>query len=128
MDQSTHDIRRAYWLDVIARCSQRDESCSARKWLADNGIKEKAYYYWLRKFRKEASEKMQNELPAVSQEQPIVFAEIPVRPLDSSCPTESDLSFKPDAVLQMKGVTLAVSNTISESLLSQLIREVSNAC
>ena len=128
MDQSTHDIRRSYWLDVIARCNQRDESCSARKWLSDNGIREKTYYYWLRKFRKEASEQMQNELPAVSQEQPVVFAEIPVQTLDSNYPMESDLSFKPDAVLRIKGISLAVSNTISESLLSKLIREISNAC
>lgn len=27
---------------------------SVRQWLAENDIKEKAYYYWLRKFRKEA--------------------------------------------------------------------------
>ena len=128
MDQSTHDVRRAYWLDAIVRCTQRDENCSARKWLADNGIKEKSYYYWLRKFRKEASEQMQNELPAVSQEHPVVFAEIPVQPLESNRQMETDISFKPDAVLQIKGAALAVSNSISESLLSELIREISNAC
>ena len=27
---------------------------TVKQWLADNGIKEKSYYYWLRKFRKEA--------------------------------------------------------------------------
>lgn len=128
MDQSTHDIRRAYWLDIINKCNQREEGSTARQWLADNGIREKSYYYWLRKFRLEASQQIQNELPAVTQKQPIVFAEIPVQSLDSNCPMETDFSFNPDAVLQMKGVTLAVSNTISESLLSQLIKGVSNAC
>ena len=54
MDQSTHDIRRTNWLNIVNQCQERPANVSVRQWLADNGIKEKAYYYWLRKFRKEA--------------------------------------------------------------------------
>ncbi len=53
MDQSTHDVRRAGWLGIITECQQRPANVSAKQWLADNGIKEKAYYYWLRKFRRD---------------------------------------------------------------------------
>ena len=52
MDQSTHDIRRTNWLNIVNQCQERPANVSVRQWLADNGIKEKAYYYWLRKFRK----------------------------------------------------------------------------
>lgn len=128
MDQSTHDIRRAYWLDVIKRCNQRTENCSVKQWLEDNGIKNKAYYYWLRKFRREAAANMKTELPVVANEQPVMFAEIPIQSFQSTDSVESDISFKPDAVIRIKGVTLAVSNSISESLLSTLIRGVNNAC
>ena len=54
MDQSTHDVRRTNWLNIVTRCQERPADVTAKQWLADNGIKEKAYYYWLRKFRKEA--------------------------------------------------------------------------
>ncbi|MGI6042550.1 MAG: hypothetical protein ACOYBH_10125 [Candidatus Alectryocaccobium sp.] len=54
MDQSTHEVRRDYWFDIVTRCSQRPDGCTVRQWFAESGIKEKAYYYWLRKFRKEA--------------------------------------------------------------------------
>ena len=53
MDQSTHDVRRTNWLNIIEECQQRPENMTVKQWLADNGIKEKSYYYWLRKFRRE---------------------------------------------------------------------------
>ena len=55
MDQSTHEVRRKQWLSIITECQARPEgSTTVREWLSENNIKEKAYYYWLRKFRKEA--------------------------------------------------------------------------
>ena len=74
MDQSTHDVRRAGWLGIITECQQRPANVSAKQWLADNGIKEKAYYYWLHKFRREACGEMQ--LPAVKTPAEVSFAEI----------------------------------------------------
>ena len=47
MDQLTHDVRRTNWLDIITECQQRPAGVTAKQWLAENGIKEKAYYYWL---------------------------------------------------------------------------------
>lgn len=76
MDQSTHDVRRANWFNIITECQQRPVDVSVKQWLADNGIKEKAYYYWLRKFRREACEQM--NLPAVTAPAELSFAEIPI--------------------------------------------------
>ena len=42
MDQSTHDVRRANWLNIITECQQRPVNVSVRQWLADNGVKEKS--------------------------------------------------------------------------------------
>ena len=67
MDQTTHEVRRKQWLSIITECQARPEGTTVREWLSENNIKEKAYYYWLRKFRKEAYEK----LPSVSGKQPL---------------------------------------------------------
>ena len=42
MDQSTHDVRRTNWLNIIEQCQQRPENMTVKQWLADNGIKEKS--------------------------------------------------------------------------------------
>lgn len=52
MVQITHDVRSSQWLKIITQCQNRPEGTTAKQWMADNGISEKSYYYWLRKFRK----------------------------------------------------------------------------
>lgn len=44
MNQSTHDVEHTSWLNIITECQQRPADVSAKQWLADNGVKEKAYY------------------------------------------------------------------------------------
>lgn len=128
MDQSTHEVRRDYWFDIVTRCSQRPDGCTVRQWLAESGIKEKAYYYWLRKFRKEALTELKPELPVVSKQESITFAEIPVGTTGLKAPATEEFSFKPDAVIRIKDVTMAVSNTISGTLLLELLQGMNNAC
>lgn len=127
MDQSTHDIRRANWLSIVNQCQARPESISVRQWLADNGIKEKAYYYWLRKFRKEAYNQMQ--VPAAVQTTEVSFAEIPV-PVEARLANPSARSCKtstPVAIIKRNDLTIELSNDISDGLLSRLLLEVSHA-
>lgn len=88
MDQSTHDVRRASWFNIITECQQRPAGVSAKQWLADNGVKEKAYYYWLRKLRREACEQIQ--LPAVTTPPEVSFAEFNVPASNTVNPTASD--------------------------------------
>ena len=47
MDQLTHNVRRANWLNIIKQCQERPANVTVRQWLKDNDIKEKSYYYWL---------------------------------------------------------------------------------
>ena len=58
MDQIIHNARCAQWLEIVTQCQNRSEETTVKQWLSDNGIKEKAYYYWLRKFRKQAYAQM----------------------------------------------------------------------
>ena len=129
MDQSIHDIRRANWLNIVHQCQERSEGVSAKQWLSDNGVNEKSYYYWLRKFRKETYEHMQ---PMVAREQTgtdITFAEmtIPEKTV-SPCITSPDEPYEnPVAVIRYNGLTIGISNEISDGLLSRILKEVSHA-
>ena len=76
MDQTTHNVRRANWLTIITQCQERPEGISVKQWLSDNGVKEKAYYYWLRKFRKEAYAQMQSPGSKENPGNEIAFTEI----------------------------------------------------
>ena len=127
MDQSTHDVRRANWLTIVNQCQTRPSGTSVREWLAKNDIKEKAYYYWLRKFRKEAYHQMQ--LPATATTTEVAFAEvtIPVPIVDSDVTTENVPVNSPSAVIKYFGLTIELSNNISEGLLSRLLQEVIHA-
>ena len=122
MGQSTHDVRRANWFNIITECQQRPAGVSVRQWLSDNGIKEKAYYYWLRKFRREACEQIQ--LPAVTAQAEVSFAEFHV---PASAPVKLTAANNAVAAIRTNGVTLEVSGDISEPLLRMLLQEVLHA-
>lgn len=122
MDQSTHDVRRASWLKTITECQQRPANVSVKQWLADNGVKEKAYYYWLRKFRREAFERIQ--LPAAPSPAEVAFAEFPI---PAPTPVRTTAVNNTVAVISANGITIEISNSISEPLLCMLLREVAHA-
>ena len=101
---------------------QRPLNVSVRQWLTDNGVKEKAYYYWLRKFRREACEQIQ--LPAVTAPAEVSFAELPI-PVPA--PEKPAAANKTVAVINANGIALEISNDISESLRCMLLKEVTHA-
>ena len=122
MDQLTHDVRRNSWLNIITECQHRPAGVTAKQWLAENGINEKAYYYWLRKLRRETGEQM--NLPAVTAPTQVSFAEISI---PVSAPTKSVENSNTVAVIHAGNITLEVSNDISKTLLHLLLQEVTHA-
>ena len=122
MDQSIHDVRRASWLKTIAECQQRPVNVSVKQWLADNGVKEKAYYYWLRKFRREAFEQIQ--FPAAASPAETAFAEFPIPVPAPVRPTAGNNTVD---VISANGITIEISSSISEPLLCMLLWEVAHA-
>ena len=125
MDQSTHDVRRTNWLNIVNQCQERPGDVSARQWFADNGINEKAYYYWLRKFHKEAYDQMQ--IPAVAQPTEVSFAGVPIPVAASSKSAPCTSYYNPVAILKYGNVSIEISNDISEEILSRLLQEVAHA-
>lgn len=125
MDQITHDVRRDSWLNIIQQCQARPEGITVKKWLDDNGIKNKAYYYWLRKFRKEAYAEMNP--PMVTESTDVAFAEIHM-PMQQPCESsEIYAGNTPVAIIKCNGISLEITNGISTPLLQTLIREVTHA-
>lgn len=126
MDQLTHNVRRANWLNIINQCQERPANVTVRQWLKDNDIKEKSYYYWLRKFRKESYDQMQ--LPAVAEDPAqISFVEIAAPTSEKVVSTQDSLNSTTTAVIRHGAITLEISNAISEEVLRLLLKEVIHA-
>ncbi len=129
MDQCTHDVRSAHWKEIIQNCQQRPTGQSIRSWLKDNGVIEQSYYYWQRKLRKEAYKKMdKSNLPSVqNQSNDVSFAEISMSVRQK--PPVNCLSdiIQPVAVIKTATTSIAISNDISETILSMIFQEVSHA-
>ena len=60
MDTCTHKVRLNQWKLIIEQCQSRPDGQTARQWLAENGVLEKTYYYWLRRVRKEVYSRLSN--------------------------------------------------------------------
>ena len=125
MDQSTHEIRRTNWMNIINQCKNRPENMTAKQWLADNGINDKSYYYWLRKIRLEAYEQL--NVPAVTQSTEVSFAEIPLPTNEDSSSAWNESNSKPVAIIKCGNLSIGLSNDISEELLHRLLKETSHA-
>ena len=117
MDKSTHEIRLAHWRQIIEQCQSRPKSQTAKQWLAEHDISDKAYYYWLRKIRRTIYDRSvaSGTLSVVSQEQELSFAQMPDSYLKES---PSSFSFEPVAVIKTPAATLAISNEVSDHLLN----------
>ena len=125
MDQITHNVRRTQWLSIINACQSRPEGTTVKTWLAENGIKNKAYYYWLLKFRKEAYARIESSSDKKLPAEGVSFAELSVP--DSDQNNDFQLSFNPDAVIKSGNCVIALSNSISRSLLKGIMEGLNNA-
>ena len=129
MDQCTHDVRSARWKQIILDCQQRPADKSVKQWLEENHILEQSYYYWQRKFRKEAYDQMENScLPSVQDNKNAVsFVEISA-PVHKKVPMECNSeTIKPAVVIKTATMSIAISNDISDQLLSKILQEVAHA-
>ena len=132
MDQITHDVRSSQWLEIITQCQNRPEGTTAKQWMADNGISEKSYYYWLRKFRKQACSQMTETSTAISVGNEISFAEVSISPKQSANIAAFTLEnyvevIRPVAVIKNANISIALTNEISEGLLSRILLEAAHA-
>ena len=128
MDQCTHEVRAEYWKRIIQACGQRPAGQSAKRWMDENGIREQSYYHWQRKFRQQAYEQMKENVaavPAVTPNADIAFVEIPCIQAAQPDPQIKDIPYV--ALIQTASAKIGITNDISDSVLSRILREVSNA-
>ena len=130
MDKITHEVRLAHWRKIVEECSNRPGDQTVRQWLNDHGITKDQYYYWQRRVRQAEYDKafLQKLAPPamasaiVSESTNISFAEMPYEP--SSSGRES---FKASVMIKAGAMTIALSNGVSDDLLTRIMREVGHA-
>lgn len=124
MDKSTHEVRSRNWADIISRCQSRPEGQTVKQWLLENKVPEKSYYYWLRKFRKQAYDSIQDiEPPAITDDNnpPMVaFAEIPAEELAPQFTS-------PAIIIKTRKLMLEISSAIPAESIVELVKVVAHA-
>lgn len=131
MDNTTHQVRLAQWTQIVEGCNCRPEGMTAKQWLKDNNISEKSYYYWQRRVRKEILSKNTDSVPAISDRNEITFAEIHdtyTSKQTGACQSDalSDC-FNADAIIKCGNSVIAMSNSISDAMLSKILEVVTHA-
>ena len=106
------------WTPIIEKC--RSSDIGVRAWCRENNISEKKFYYWERRIKEKNFEiqketQSQNQTNFVEIQPPIDFS------TNNSIPT-----FRADIVIHVGNNVLELSNTVSENLLSMVLKVMSN--
>lgn len=112
MDKITHEMRLMQWTPIVKGC--RNSGMTVKAWCIKNNIHEKQFYYWQRRVRAEIYDAFEN---AGLQNQPnFVQLQIPVDP------PQNTSVFAADMVIRIGNNVLELSNTVSEELLSKVLK------
>lgn len=116
MDKITYEMRLMQWTQIIREC--HNSGMSVKDWCLETNVSEKKFYYWQRRVRGEAFESLKkNELQNQTK-----FVQLSVQ----NDNLNNSLSFKPDIILHIGNNILELSNTVSEELLSKVLKVMSN--
>jgi len=113
MDKSTYAVRLEQWTKIVQRCTS--SGLTRKEWCSQNHIKLKTYYYWQRRVRNNAL--LISEHKAVPD---TCFTEVKFQPLSAGhpVPVEKKQGFQPDIIIHSRTLTIEISNTASDRLLS----------
>lgn len=123
MDKTTHQVRLAQWTQIIEACNQRPSGMTAKQWLADNNISDKSYYYWQRRIRS----KIANSTLVTSSDNEITFADITNSSFSNSSEYHYADGFTADAIIKCGNSVIALSNSVSDTVLSKILEVVAYA-
>lgn len=73
--EMAQEVRLANWAGILQ--ARRDSGLSVRGYCQEQGINEKTYYYWQRRLRETACERLASEELSPQKESP-VFAALPI--------------------------------------------------
>lgn len=68
---ATHEAKLALWAERIQEC--HESGMSVKDWCRSQGISDKTYYYWFRKLKQEAFDKLPEEQREKLSENPELF-------------------------------------------------------
>ena len=125
MDQSSHEIRLANWIQIINNCQSRPKEQTTKQWLAENQISEKQYYYWLRKVRKQAYADSKAMLPEVQKDH--FPAAVSVFEIPAEITNEYNSTGTRAITIWTKKSTIEIPSDLPESLIVKLLKAVSHA-
>ena len=113
MDRSTTEVRMAQWTKLLQQWAE--SGMTKKDWCQQNGISQKSLYYWQRKIRLNAL--AVSNVPAKPSAPAFAEVSIPVVNTDTSWQT-GQTSFIPDIRIIGSSLTIEISNTVSDKLLS----------
>lgn len=90
----------------------------------ENGIREQSYYHWQRHFRQQAYVEMKENIsvPATTEKSELDFVEIPCTAVSET--NIRPLSNEPAVVIRTASFQIEISNDISDTLLSHILRDM----
>lgn len=118
MDKTENEKNLVKWTPIIQKC--RSSGIGVRPWCRENNVSEKQFYYWERRIKGKDFE-TQKENKSQNQAN---FVELPVS--ISSSINRSTPTFRADMVIHVENNVLEISNTVSENLLSMVLKVISN--
>lgn len=127
MDQCTREVRLQHWKNIISQCRLRPQGQTAKQWMDENGICEQTYYRWQRAIRQETYAEMtkSGQFPATgSPDTDVSFVEVPIQKVPDVL-VSADREGAP-AVIRTATYTIEIADSISDRLLSAILREVSH--
>ena len=135
MDHATTEIRTEQWRQIVLEAN--GSSLTKKEFCRQNGIKEKQFYYWQRKIRRQESSRLRLEATLAPVESTSVVSSCSSssfvtmnlsEPEDtSSLPLSLSSTFHPELMIQMNGVNLFVVSSVHEETLQSVIRVLRNA-
>jgi putative transposase len=117
MDKITHEMRLMQWTPIVREC--RSSGMAVKAWCLENNVNEKKFYYWQRRIREEAFGTLKN----TECQNQTNFVQLQ-DPTDSLRNTSY---FKSDMIIRIGNSVLELSNTVSEELLSKVLKVMSDA-
>lgn len=127
MDQCTREVRLQHWKNIISQCQLLPQGQTAKQWMDENGICKQTYYRWQRAIRQETYAEMTaaGRFPAApSQDTDVSFVEVPMQKIPPVL-APADRGTAP-AVIRTATFTIEITDSISDRLLSAILREVSH--
>ena len=135
MDHATTEIRTEQWRQIVLEAN--GSSLTKKEFCRQNGIKEKQFYYWQRKIRRQESSRLRLEATLAPVESTSVVSScssssfvtvnLPEPEDTSSLPLSLSSTFHPELMIQMNGVNLFVVSSVHEETLQSVIRVLRNA-